>query len=155
MKTAAMALVLFLLAAPGVTFSQAVGDATFKAATSNIPGAEYPQINAERHARFRVSAPQAEKVELNLEELEAVIAPGTHINHNETLEVELGVEELEEVIAPGVKVNHNEMVEAVLCTEELEEVIAPGIRANHNETVEVELNAEEVEAVIAPGLPLI
>ena len=66
MKTAAMALVLFLLAAPGVTFSQAVGDATFKAATSNIPGAEYPQINAERHARFRVSAPQAEKVELNL-----------------------------------------------------------------------------------------
>jgi hypothetical protein len=66
MKTAAMALVLFLLAAPGVLFSQAAGDATFKAATSNIPGAEYPQINTERRARFRVSAPQAEKVELNL-----------------------------------------------------------------------------------------
>ncbi len=66
MKTAAIALTLSLLAAPGVMFSQAAADATFKAATSNVPGAEYPQINADRRARFRVSAPQAEKVELNL-----------------------------------------------------------------------------------------
>ena len=66
MKTAAMALALSLFATPGVIFSQAAGDAAFKAATSNVPGAEYPQINADRRARFRVSAPQAEKVELNL-----------------------------------------------------------------------------------------
>jgi enterochelin esterase family protein len=66
MKTAAMALALSLLAAPGVIFSQAAEDATFKAATSNVPGSEYPRIHADRRARFRVSAPQAEKVELNL-----------------------------------------------------------------------------------------
>ena len=66
MKTAAMALALSLLASPGVMFPQAAGEAAFKAATSNVPGAEYPQIQADRRARFRVSAPQAEKVELNL-----------------------------------------------------------------------------------------
>ena len=66
MKTAAMVLALSLLAAPGVVFSQATGDATFKPATTNVAGADYPQINTDRRARFRVSAPQAEKVELNL-----------------------------------------------------------------------------------------
>ena len=49
-----------------------------------------------------------EEIELNVEELEAVIAPGTHLNQNETLEVDLCMEELEEVIAPGVKYNHSE-----------------------------------------------
>ena len=47
----------------------------------------------------------AEEIELDVEELEEVIAPGRRLNHNETLvidaeEVELEVEELEEVIAP-------------------------------------------------------
>ena len=50
-----------------------------------------------------------EEIELNVEELEEVIAPALISNHNETLEVELNVEELEEVIAPGrVICNHNE-----------------------------------------------
>ena len=66
MRTAAIALAISLLAAPGLIFGQAAGDASFKAATSNVPGAEYPQINSDRRARFRISAPQAEKVELNL-----------------------------------------------------------------------------------------
>jgi enterochelin esterase-like enzyme len=66
MKTAAMALALSLLTMPGVMFSQAASDAAFKAATSNVPGAEYPRIDTERRARFRVSAPQAENVELSL-----------------------------------------------------------------------------------------
>ena len=48
----------------------------------------------------------ADEVELCVEELEEVIAPGRMRNHNETLvrdteEIELDVEELEEVIAPG------------------------------------------------------
>jgi hypothetical protein len=50
-------------------------------------------------------------VDLNLEELEEVIAPKIAINHNETLvgdEVELDVEEVEEVIAPRIAINHNE-----------------------------------------------
>ncbi|MEK7830903.1 MAG: hypothetical protein AAB401_07450 [Acidobacteriota bacterium] len=47
-------------------------------------------------------------VELNVEEMEAVIAPGLRTNHNETVEVELTVEAVEEVIAPGIGLNHNE-----------------------------------------------
>jgi hypothetical protein len=68
-----------------------------------------------------------------------------------TQEIELNVEELEEVIAPGISRNHNETAEVELSIEELEEVIAPGITRNHNETVEVELSVEELEEVIAPG----
>ena len=60
--------------------------------------------------------------------------------HNaSTNEVELSIEELEEVIAPGITRNHNETLvrdeEIELCVEELEEVIAPGISRNHNETL--------------------
>ena len=48
----------------------------------------------------------APEIELRLEEMEEVIAPGRKFNYNETLardaeEIELDVEELEEVIAPG------------------------------------------------------
>ena len=53
----------------------------------------------------------AMEIELEVEELEEVIAAGRIPNHNETLvsdEVELVVEELEEVIAPGVRLQHNE-----------------------------------------------
>jgi hypothetical protein len=49
-----------------------------------------------------------DEVELNVEELEEVIAPGWMNNNNETLTVDLEVEELEEVIAPGWTNNHNE-----------------------------------------------
>jgi len=49
-----------------------------------------------------------EEIELNVEEMEAVIAPGVVGNHNETVEVELSVEEMEVVTAPGVVGNHNE-----------------------------------------------
>ena len=51
----------------------------------------------------------AEEIELNVEELEEVIAP-LATNHNET--VELDAEELEEVIAPLGGTNHNETFEA-------------------------------------------
>jgi hypothetical protein len=47
-----------------------------------------------------------------------------------TLEIELTVEELEEVVAPGQRLNHNETLlrdseEIQLEAEELEEMIAP------------------------------
>jgi hypothetical protein len=73
---------------------------------------------------------------------------------------ELEVEDLEEVVAPGLSRNHNETLvcrndEIELDVEEVEEVIAPGLRFNHNETMardeEVELSAEELEEVIAPA----
>ncbi len=84
------------------------------------------------------STTYVEEIELNVEEMEEVIAPGISANHNETLEVDLSVEELEEVIAPGISANHNETVEVDLSVEELEEVIAPfsgGHNFNHNETL--------------------
>lgn len=62
---ASMTLAVALLAATGIASGQGAGDG-FKPATSNVPGAEYPQVNAERRARFRLTAPQADKVELNL-----------------------------------------------------------------------------------------
>jgi hypothetical protein len=46
-----------------------------------------------------------------VEELEAKLAPGHNLNHNETLliaELESEFEELEEKVAPGVNLNHNE-----------------------------------------------
>ena len=49
-----------------------------------------------------------EEIELNVEEMEEVIAPIIVWNHNETLAVDLRVEELEEVIAPALVPNHNE-----------------------------------------------
>jgi len=49
-----------------------------------------------------------EEIELNVEEMEEVIAPALTTNHNETLDVDLDVEEMEEVIAPALTTNHNE-----------------------------------------------
>ena len=49
-----------------------------------------------------------EEIELTVEEMEEVIAPGFARNHNETVEVDLSVEEMEAVIAPGFVYNHNE-----------------------------------------------
>jgi hypothetical protein len=103
--------------------------------------------------------PATGEIELNVEELEAVIAPKLSANHNETIvndEVELSVEEMEEVIAPKLATNHNETLinnEVELAAEEVEEVIAPKLAVNHNETIvndEVELNVEELEETIAP-----
>jgi len=71
-------------------------------------------------------------------------------------EIELNVEEMEEVIAPRLSGNHNETLvsdEVELNAEEVEEVIAPKLAANHNETLvgdEVELNAEELEETLTP-----
>ncbi len=54
------------------------------------------------------STTYVEEIELNVEEMEEVIAPALTTNHNETLDVDLSVEELEEVIAPALHPNHNE-----------------------------------------------
>ncbi|MGE0886996.1 MAG: hypothetical protein AB7P14_26030 [Blastocatellales bacterium] len=32
------------------------------------------------------------------------------MNHNETMDIELDVEEVEEVVAPGIQLNHNETI---------------------------------------------
>ena len=77
-----------------------------------VTGALLQRIS--RTGSLRVAS---DELELNVEELEEVIAPGYPVgprpNHNETFvrdgeKIELEVEELEEVIAPGIRVNHNE-----------------------------------------------
>jgi len=77
-----------------------------------------------------------EEIDLNVEELEEVIAPALNPNHNETFVVDLAVEEMEEVVAPGpILPNHNETFArdtVELSVEELEETIAPWLM-NHNE----------------------
>ena len=60
---------------------------------------------------YRTDAQETNEINLNVEEMEEVIAPGLTTNHNETLisdQIELSVEELEEVIAPSLTHNHNE-----------------------------------------------
>jgi hypothetical protein len=47
-------------------------------------------------------------VEVMVEELERVVAPGLNLNHNETFRLETDVEELESLITPGHNLNHNE-----------------------------------------------
>ena len=49
-----------------VAAAQPATDADFKPASSNVPGAEFPKLDAARRAQFRMAAPQADKVELNL-----------------------------------------------------------------------------------------
>lgn len=56
------------------------------------------------------STTYVEEIELNVEEMEEVVAPALSPNHNETMEVELSAEEMEEVIAPALAPNHNETV---------------------------------------------
>ena len=46
------------------------------------------------------------KLDLSFEELEAKVAPGVKLNHNEILVVE--IEELEGKVAPGRTLNHNQ-----------------------------------------------
>lgn len=52
----------------------------------------------------------AEEIELNMEEMEAIIAPALSPNHNESVEVDLSIEEVEVVVAPALTTNHNEVL---------------------------------------------
>jgi hypothetical protein len=38
----------------------------FKPSTLNQPGQEYPQVNSQRYARFRIEAPEAKSVRVSL-----------------------------------------------------------------------------------------
>ncbi len=55
------------------------------------------------------------KMEIDIEELEPIVAPGERFNSNETQvvdpedrELSLEIEELEPIVAPGLKYNSNE-----------------------------------------------
>ena len=56
--------VVLLMAAAGVCFGQESGD--FKAASTNVPDAQYPRVDSQSRVEFRIKAPDANKVKLNL-----------------------------------------------------------------------------------------
>jgi hypothetical protein len=99
-------------------------------------------------------------VELSIEEVEEIVAPGITLNDNETFvivrEVPLHIEELEEIVAPGTTFNHNETsadCEIELNLESLEDIVVPGASFNHNEAsadgAEVEFAIEQLEDIAA------
>ena len=67
----AVTVVPLLLAVPGAAQVTGGSGGTFKPAASNVPGQEYPQIDAQLRAFFRVRAPEAKKVQVS-------VGGGTH-----------------------------------------------------------------------------
>ncbi len=64
-RTAVLLACVSLVVTNGAT-AQSTTETDFKPASSNVPGAEFPKIDAARRAQFRITAPQADKVELSL-----------------------------------------------------------------------------------------
>jgi enterochelin esterase family protein len=67
MKTVSIALVWLALVAGQPVSAQTTSPAPvedFKPASSNQPGRQYPQVNSERRARFRIVAPDAQNVKV-------------------------------------------------------------------------------------------
>ncbi len=66
-RTIAVVLLCLLCSAPGWAQSGPTPvREDFKPSTLNQPGQEYPQVNSQRYARFRVVAPQAQSVSASL-----------------------------------------------------------------------------------------
>ena len=53
---------------PKTARSDSVAVEDFKPASSNQPGQEYPQVNSQGYARFRIAASQAQNVTINISE---------------------------------------------------------------------------------------
>lgn len=61
---------LFLLFSAGVCCCQ--GQGTFQPATTNVPNAEYPRIDADSRIEFRIKAPDAQKVKVQVGAVPAI-----------------------------------------------------------------------------------
>jgi enterochelin esterase-like enzyme len=67
MKAALLSLALLPLLAVQLVWAQATQIAEdFKPSALNQPGRQYPQVNSQRHARFRIEAPDAQNVRVSL-----------------------------------------------------------------------------------------
>src|SRR6185503_11158413 len=67
MKTTLLSLALLPLLAVQLAWAQSTElTDDFKPSTLNQPGQQYPQVNSQRHARFRVEAPEAQSVRVSL-----------------------------------------------------------------------------------------
>lgn len=70
MKNYSISLLLFLTLCSTLTFAQTDGNPPiledFKPSTLNQPGQEYPQVNSQGYARFRIEAPDARNISVSL-----------------------------------------------------------------------------------------
>jgi len=69
MKHSAIALIVLLTFFCSLCLAQTDQSAIredFKPSTLNQPGREYPQVNSQGYARFRIEAPQAQSVSVSL-----------------------------------------------------------------------------------------
>ena len=66
MRQTLLFIVLMVILTVGICLAQTEIKEDFKPSTLNQPGQEYPQVNSERCARFRIYAPQAQSVRVNI-----------------------------------------------------------------------------------------
>jgi enterochelin esterase-like enzyme len=66
MKTATLVFVSLLTVIPVIAQTNEPVADDFKPSTLNQPGQQYPQVNSQRYARFRIVAPQAQSVRVGL-----------------------------------------------------------------------------------------
>lgn len=66
MKSYTIAFALLLTLSASLCFAQAEIKEDFKPSTLNQPGQEYPQVNSQGYARFRIVAPAADSVRVSL-----------------------------------------------------------------------------------------
>ena len=58
--------ILVIVVTCGICFAQTEITEDFKPSTLNQPNQQYPQVNSQRRARFRITAPQAQSVTVGL-----------------------------------------------------------------------------------------
>ena len=69
MKRAQLSVLLFIMSVGGIGLAQSEQTPVtedFKPSTLNQPGQEYPQVNSQGYARFRITAPEAQSVSVSL-----------------------------------------------------------------------------------------
>ncbi|HYQ55990.1 MAG TPA: hypothetical protein VEP89_01500, partial [Draconibacterium sp.] len=66
MKQYLIGLTLFFAMSVSVCLAQPAVKEDFKPSTKNQPGQEYPMVNSQGYARFRIEAPEAKSVVVSL-----------------------------------------------------------------------------------------
>jgi predicted alpha/beta superfamily hydrolase len=69
MRQALLSILLIVMSVSGTCFAQSVQTAVvedFKPASTNQPGKQYPQVNSEGRVRASISAPEAQRVQLDI-----------------------------------------------------------------------------------------
>lgn len=66
MRQTRLSVLLIVMFLSGISFAQTAAIEDFKPASTNQPGREYPQVNSEGRVRARISAPEAQRVQLDI-----------------------------------------------------------------------------------------